>query len=234
MRAADAKGLGPPQRKEPSTMNTLLNSFALALAVLPLSALAQSNEAFIEKSKIVGGGNVLHLYGLAAKDSNGKIKYWDTTITLEINSLGKPTGSSTTVSVPQSKPKSTEFVPGVYADAAGNYSCNLDYSAFQGRTEFDLHCIYSANGLDYVSTWFTGPIAGHPWEADLVAAQLDTLPGNEEYAWGKALQDNNSTFFGCFNDPELLSARQVGNTLTLVNYGFDKVFDCQISLTRQP
>jgi len=216
-------------------MNTLLNSLVLTLAVLPLSALAQSNEAFIEKSKIVGGGNVLHLYGLAAKDSNGKTKYWDTTITLEINSLGKPTGTSITVSVPQARPNSTEFVPGVYADVAGSYSCTLANSAHQGRTQFDLSCLdINISGRSYTLTWFTGPIAGHPWEADLVAAQIDTLPDHGEYAWGKTLFDSFSTFGPCFNDPEILSARQVGNTLTLVNYGYDKVFDCQLSVFKQP
>lgn len=214
-------------------MNTLIKSMALALTTLPLVALAQSNEAFIEKSKIIGGGNVLHLYGLAAKDSTGKIFYWDTTITLEIGATGKPTGNSATVSVKQAKPNSTEFVPGVYVDAAGTHSCSLANSAFIGRTQFDLQCTRN-DGKTSTMTWFTGLIAGHPWEADLVAAGLDTLPGNDQYAWGKTLFDDNYIFFNCFNDPELLSARQVGNTLTLVNYGFDKVFDCQISLFRQP
>ena len=215
-------------------MNTLLKLSSATLLALPLSALAQSNEAFVEKAKIVGGGNVIHLYGLPGKDSTGKIKYWDTTITLEIGANGKPTGNSATVSVPQAKAKSTEFVPGAYVDAIGTYSCQLDNSPFNGRTEFDLHCTEVANGRTYTMTWFTGLIAGHPWEADLVAAGLDTLPGNEEYAWGKTLFDSSVTFGPCFNDPELLSARQVGDTVTLVNYGADKVFDCQISLTRQP
>jgi len=214
-------------------MNTLLKltSLALALAVLPLVASAQSNEAFIEKSKIIGGGNVIHLYGLPAKDSLGKLKYWDTTITLEIGANGKPTGNSATVSVPQSKAKSTEFVPGAYVDAMGNAACTLVNSAFSGRTEFDLHC--TQGGHAYTGTWFTGPIAGHPWEADLVAAQLDTLPDNDQYSWGKTAM-SSTQFFGCFNVPELMSARQVGDTLTLINYGGDKVVDCQMEFFRQP
>lgn len=214
-------------------MNTLLNSLALALAVLPLAALAQSNEAFIEKSKIVGGGNVLHLYGLPGKDIDGKFKYWDVTITLSINDKGRPTATSTTDSVPAARPKSTEFVPGVYADANGEYACTLQNSAILGRTQFDLLCTYTS-GRDYTATWFTGPIAGHPWEVDLVAAQLDTLPGHDEYSWGRTMFDDGSTSFGCFNDPELLSARQVGNTLSLVNYGSNTVIDCQFTLFKQP
>ena len=101
------------------------------------------------------------------------------------------------------------------------------------RTQFDLHCT-SSSGYTYTATWFTGPIAGHPWEVDLVAAKLDTLPGHDEYAWGRTMYDSSVTFFGCFNDPELLSARQVGNTLSLVNYGSNEVIDCQFTLFKQP
>lgn len=218
-------------------MNTTLSltMSALTLAMLPLAALAQSPPAYVEKAKIVGGGNVIHLYGLPALDpTTNKYKYWDTTITLEIGPTGKPVAKSDTVSVPQAKPKSTEFVPGTYADTTGNYACTLQNSAFNGRTQFDLLCTYSLNGNTYTGTWYTGLIAGHPWEVDLVAAQLDTLPGNDEYAWGRTMYDDGSTFFGCFNDPELFSARQVGNTLSLVNYGTNTVIDCQFTLFKQP
>lgn len=213
-------------------MNTLLKLTCLALVAAPLAALAQSNEAFIEKSKIVGAGNELHLYGLPAKDSTGKIKYWDTTITLEIGPAGKPTATSATLAVPQAKAKSTEFVPGSYA--GGGSTCSLVNSPFNGRTQFDLQCFDAYYNVHLTATWYTGAISGHPWEADLVAAQLDTVVGNQEYAWGKTLYDNGTTFFACFNDPELLSARQVGDTLTLVNYGYDKVVDCQISFNKTP
>jgi hypothetical protein len=207
---------------------------AIIATALPLAASAQSNEAFVEKSKIVGGGNVIRLYGLPAWDpTTSKYKYWDTTITLEIGPNGKPTGNSATVSVPQARPKSTEFVPGVYVDAAGTLACNLQNSAITGRTQFDLLCTRT-DGRTYTGTWFTGPIAGHPWETDLVAAQLDTLPGHDEYSWGRTMYDNDSTFFGCFNDPELFSARQVGDTLSLVNYGSNTVIDCQFTFFRQP
>lgn len=137
------------------------------------------------------------------------------------------------MSVPQAKPKSTEFVPGHYVSQSGNFTCELQNSAFLGRTQFDLLCTV-ASGHSYTGTWYTGPIAGHPWETDLVAAKLDTLPGHDEYAWGRTMFDSDISFFGCFNDPELFSARQVDDTLSLVNYGFDTVIDCQYTLFRQP
>lgn len=209
----------------------LLPLGALMLALLPLGALAQ-NAAHVEKSKIVGGGNVIQLYGLPAWDpTTSKYKYWDTTITLEIGPNGKPTGNSATVSVPQAKPKSTEFVPGTYADANNNYTCTLQNSAILGRTQLDLLCTH-LSGNFYSSTWFTGLIAGHPWEADLVNAGLNTLPGNEEYSWGRHM--NNSGAFGCLNVANLLSARQVGNTLSIVNYATDTAINCQFTLFKQP
>lgn len=205
---------------------------AIIATALPLAASAQSNEAFVEKSKIVGGGNVIRLYGLPAWDpTTSKYKYWDTTITLEIGPNGKPTGNSTTVSVPQAKPKSTEFVPGTYADANNNYSCTLQNSAFNGRTQFDLLCTH-LNGSFFSTTWYTGLIAGHPWEVDLVNAGLNTLPGNEEYSWGRHM--HNSGAFSCLNVANLLSARQVGSTLSIVNYATDTAINCQFTLFKQP
>ncbi|MFZ5549913.1 MAG: hypothetical protein ACOZJX_14565 [Pseudomonadota bacterium] len=212
-------------------MNRMIKTLSLTLAALPVVVLAQSNEAFIEKSKIVGGGNVLRLYGLPGKDAEGKINYWDTTITLEIGPSGKPTGRSLTESVRQAKPKSTEFVPGTYADANGSHSCTLQNSAIIGRTQFDLLC-RRADGYFYSSTWYTGPIAGHPWEVDLVAAGLNTLPGNEEYAWGRHMEQGG--LLNCLNVGHLFSARQVGNTLSIVNYLNDTVINCQFTLFKQP
>lgn len=210
----------------------LLPLGALMLALLPLSALAQ-NAAHVEKSKIVGGGNVIQLYGLPAWDpTTSKYKYWDTTITLEIGPNGKPTGNSATVSVPQAKPKSTEFVPGTYADANNNYTCTLQNSAFNGRTQFDLLCTYIANGSLFTSTWYTGLIAGHPWEVDLVAAGLNTLPGHEEHSWGRHMFGNAA--FSCLYVGHLFSARQVGNTLSIVDYYNDTNINCQLTLFKQP
>jgi hypothetical protein len=210
---------------------TLALPLAIAASALPTSALAQSNEAFAEKSKIVAGGNVIRLYGLPGKDSEGKINYWDTTITLEIGPNGKPTGRSLTESVRQARPRSTEFVPGTYADANNNYTCTLQNSAFNGRTQFDLLCNH-VSGNFYSSTWYTGLIAGHPWEVDLVNAGLNTLPGNEEYSWGRHM--HNSGAFSCLNVGNLFAARQVGNTLAIVNYATDTVINCQFTLFKQP
>lgn len=205
---------------------------AIAAAALPMSASAQSNEAFAEKSKIVAGGNVIRLYGLPGKDAEGKIRYWDTTITLEIGPTGKPTGKSTTESVRQAKPNSTEFVPGTYADANATYTCTLQNSAFNGRTQFDLLCTHINTGNFYSTTWYTGLIAGHPWEVDLVNAGLNTLPGNEEYAWGRHMSGSNA--FSCLLVGSLVSARQVGNTLSIVNYHNDTNINCQFTLFKQP
>lgn len=210
-------------------MPTLQKLPLLSLLLLPIWAQAQSKPVAIEKSKIVGADNMVHLFGLPARDSEGNTRYWDTTITLEINSSGRPSTATLTRVVRQDRAKSTEFVPGNYKHASFDLTCTLSNSAFEGRTMFDMRC-----GAATFS-WFTGPIAGHPWEADLVASQLHLLVGHDEYAWGRMLVGGFSDCFGS-NRP-LLSARQVGNDLTLVNYGPPGTGNaalCQWTFVRQP
>jgi hypothetical protein len=212
-------------------MNKTLLTAALAAALFPLAAQAQSGEAFIEKSKIIGGGSVIHLYGLPTKDSLGKTHYFDTTLTLDINPTnGKPTNNVGVEAVKSPPIRSAEFVQGVYA--TGNATCDLVPSSFSGRVEFDLQC--TDGGSHFTATWFTGLIAGHPYEQELKDAGLNTLPGNENYAWGKVGLAQNFSWFGCFDASELFAARQVGDFLTLTNYGHDSVVDCQITLNKQP
>ncbi|MBT9595755.1 MAG: hypothetical protein IV094_07210 [Vitreoscilla sp.] len=213
---------------------TLFAAAALATILSPLAAQAQSAEVFIEKSKIVGGGAVIHLYGLPTKDSLGKARYYDATVTFTADPVtGKLSKTADVVAVGAAKVKTAEFVPGVYTFGTST-TCNLVPSAFQGRTQFDLHCGDTGTNT-FTATWFTGLIAGHPYETELTTASLDTIPGNNEYAWGRVGYDGNATWLNnCFNDPELFSARQVGDILTLVNYGNNTSADCQASLTRVP
>lgn len=205
---------------------------ALLLAA-PLSH-AQSSEVFIQNAKTFGAGNTLYMYGLPVKNAvDGKVSYWDAQIVLEAApDTGKP-NKATFASVVKSPPlKKSEFVPGTYA--SGNATCSLVGSPFIGRTQFDFSCV-NTSGLHYIGVWYTGPITGHPEEVRLRAAKLDQIPGSSEYSWGKtAYAGGASPWFGCFNEPELMALRQVGDTLTMINFGSDDVEDCRVQLIKQP
>lgn len=200
----------------------LFTHLALVAALLPAAAFAQTPTAFAERSEVIATGQEVHLYGLSTKDSDNKIRCFDVTMALEIGSTGKPADTATVASVACPKLKATEFVPGNYKDVGGNVACSLVAAPFAGRTQFDLYCTTSS-GFQWTYTWWTGPITGSPIEPELKAAQLHTLPGQAEYAWGRVTRN---TFGGCGPFGALVGARETSGRLTFSVYGNDKVLDC--------
>jgi hypothetical protein len=205
------------------------------IMLMPALALAQEPQAFTERSKVIATDREIHLYGLPTRGNDGTTNCFDVTITLELGDIkGRPISAAVN-SVRCPRVRSSEFVPGIYTgfSAGTAVTCTLALSSFAGRIAVDLRCARdSSPSVQFAATWYTGLIDGHPLEPQLTAAGLDTLPGNEAFAWGRVGTDSNFTWFGCFNAPELFGARQVGDTVTLTNYGADSNFDCEISLFR--
>lgn len=215
-----------------------LSSAAIALAASSLLsplAQAQTSQIYIENAKTWGGGNTLYLYGVPIKNAVGDpvTKYWDLQVVLEATpDTARPNKATLSAVTPSSKLKKSEFVPGTYV-VGTSATCDLSASPFNGRTEYVLSCVNHGTGYHYNGVWYTGPIAGHPEEVRLRAAKLDLIPGSSEYSWGKTAYAGG-TFFGCFDEPELMSARQVGDTLTLINWGSNDIEDCRQSFAKQP
>jgi hypothetical protein len=201
---------------------------ALTLACSTQLALAQTApaEVFIQNAQVVGTGDTLHLYGLPTRTSEGKVSYWDATVVLEALPGGR-LKSAAISSVAAPKLTKSEFVVGTYTinNNGGLRTCKLVASPFAGRTQFDLSCDDDST----VFTWYTGPIAGHPDEAAIRAAKLDTLPGAEEYSFGRDVRTGSMT---CTAFGANFTARQVGDALTLNNYYGDNVLDCQLRFAR--
>jgi hypothetical protein len=203
---------------------------ALGIA-LPAGAANPPDTSYAEKSSIVGTGQVIHLYGLPTTDVTGALKYYDVTLTLTVNDNGVPTNAAL-AAVKSPTAKTNQFVPGTYGGPNGE-TCTLQTSAFGGRVAVDLSCTVT-NGMSSSFSWWTGPIAGNPLETQLVAAKLDQLPGNEQYAWGRMnFRSANVYWFGCMLPNDLVSARQVGNTISITDYRNDNIVDCASQIIKQ-
>jgi hypothetical protein len=212
-------------------MNVRAHTLALLIAA-PLAAVAQStpNPAYLERAQVLAADNEIKIYRLPAKDANGKIKYWDVTIPLVINNAGRPEATASVSSVASPTFLGTKFIPGTYKDAF-DYACTVSVGLLNsGRQEGAMSCVY----YDITAAWASGPVAGHPFELDLVAAGIDKIPGHENYAWGRVGYSGYVGAWGCFSTNDIISARQVGNQIAITNYGADNISDCGMTLTLQP
>jgi hypothetical protein len=214
-----------------------LSSAAVALAASSLLsplAQAQTSQIYIENAKTWGGGNTLYLYGVPIKNAVGDpvTKYWDLQVVLEATpDTARPNKATVVGATPSAKVKKAGFVQGDYT--LGTIPCHLEPSTLAGRTQYDLNCATSSNQLKI--TWYTGPITGHPDEAAIRAAGLDSIVGAEEYGWGRVVYNSTSYWGGCYLPfGHLTGARQVGDVLTINNYGNNSALDCQINLVRTP
>jgi hypothetical protein len=194
-----------------------------------VAAAQTAPRVFVQNAQTVGAGDTVYLYSLPTRLEDGTLQYWDTELQISTNANGKPDAAAVT-SEKAPKIRKAEFLTGTYsAEGTNDRNCTTRASAASGRTQFDFSCTFSS-GAPFAVTWYTGPIAGHPYEAELRAAGLDQLAG--DYAWGKVLTNATDTYYLCFNLGELISARQVGDRLTLTNYDDDTIINCEKSFIR--
>src|SRR5574341_930183 len=117
-----------------------------------------------------------------------------------------------------------EFVPGTYDDG-DTRTCTLGVNAALGsRIAGTLLCKSNQGRATFSANWVTGPIAGHPFESDLVASGIDKITGAENVAWGKGSSIGCCAY--CFNGTGIISVHQAGNVLAINKFGNDNIIDC--------
>ncbi len=215
-----------------------MNKLALSLAIgtlLPVIAVAATPTAFLENAEVIAAGTQVRAFRVPTKDANGNIKYYNLTINLTVGSDGKFGTTAAATSTLSPTTLSNQFVAGTYTDNKGTNAktCTVSTSVLNGgRIEVALSC-KTPNDFIFSAAWATGIISGHPFELDLKAAGIDKIPGYQNYSWGKTSYPEGGSWWSCFSANDIISARQVGNTLSLTNYKADNIADCGITLIRQ-
>jgi hypothetical protein len=77
---------------------------------------------------------------------------------------------------------------------------------------------------------YTGPIAGHLFELELLTAGIDQIPGHENLTWGKVI--NSLSAFTCYFTSHIIGVNQAGNIVTVTNYGSDNTVNCGHNFTQ--
>jgi len=209
-----------------------MHKLILAAGLASAAGFAAAQTAYLERAQVLAAGTQIQTFRLPTKPATGAIKYWDMTIVVELDSKGKPAGVMLSSVVPSPKITASDFLAGEYLDPFGT-PCTVTTGMLDGgRQEVAYSCKTSGNSVNSGSA-VNGPLLGHPFEVNLLAAGMDKISGFENSAWGKVGYSSISTFWSCFRTNSLISARQVGSQLVLNNFGDDNLTDCGITLTLQ-
>jgi len=202
---------------------------ALTVATPALAA----SELFAERAKVLASGDKIQIFGLPAIDSQGTVKYFDTTITLRHGDNGRPKKQASVITVASPNIDPMGFVPGVYEDQ--NLLCELRKAPFGGQTEVIVDCVdktYPSRTAGLIV--YTGPITGNPSAQTLISRGADQVPGTEQYAWGLTTYRTGSySVGGCLLENFITTARQIDDLLVLIRWSGSSVAQvCSLSLTR--
>ncbi len=189
--------------------------------------------AYLENAQVFATGKKFQAFRVPTVDSTGKVQYFDVTIDLNVlanGSINKTTAAINSVVSPNFA--ANKFIAGtyVYNDA----TCTLVTTVLQGgRTEVVFSCKDYNGKINFQANWITGLISGHPFELDLRAAGIDKLAYYNNYSWGEVANTAGNSWENCFNTSDIISARQIGNTLSIGNYGNVNKQECAVNLTKK-
>jgi hypothetical protein len=214
-----------------SIRSTLLQSPVVLLLATGALAAEVPQSMFLERGESQASGKQVRTFGVPTTDALGVVSYWDITVDLSVSDTGKPQGNASVTAVKQPKVRTNRLIPGTYTDSSGG-TCTVHATTLtDGRQEASGSCTST------IYTWnFTvdnGDIAGHPFELQLLSAQIDKIPGYRDYNWGVD-GATSGNYGGCFYTNYIISARQVGPQIVITRYGYDNIGDCGATLTQSP
>lgn len=194
---------------------------ASAMAVLPLiSTATEAAEAiFFQSSSIVGVGKNIHVTRVPVRDNAGRIQYHDILIPFDVDGSGNLFPGTPEISL---SPRLVvgSFNAGTYIGPSGyRYTVGGPGPAPAGRTSWSL----TTGSISFHVSWITGPIKGHPNEAQLRTAGINY----SGYSWGTV----GSSQIGSFRSGNIIGAVQTGNQLVLHNFGSDNIEDTSLVFT---
>lgn len=215
------------------TNRTAFTALALLAAGATLAA-EPPKTVFLERGQTQASGAQVRSYGVPTTDALGVVSYWDVSIDLAVSDTGKPLGNASVTAVRQPKVRTNRLVPGTYTDTWGG-TCTVHTTTLgDGRQETAATCT-TANGYQWNFTVDSGDIAGHPFELQLLAANIDDIPGYRDYNWGIDGAIVGGSYYGsCFYTNAVIAARQVGPQIVVTLYGNDNISNCGGTLTKNP
>lgn len=219
--------------KPPRSTYLFGTALATLAVIFPVAGHAVPPKAYLDQAQVYATGNKIQAFRIPTVNSDGKTKYYDLTINLNVLDNGKINTRKAKITTALSpNVNSNKFIQGTYVDANG-IKCTLTTTVLPGgRSQAAMTCI-APNSASIQMTWVTGPIAGHPFELALKAAGIDKLTSQNDYSWGKIANEDGSNWWGCMNPNDLISATQIGKTLAIGGYRNGNQQACGVNMTKK-
>lgn len=230
---AETGSLKKPHR----TLARLVLSAASVLALLAPDTADAQQRAMLEKSSSYALDNIFRAFRVPVRDSNGRVKYQDVTVTLSISSTGVI--SSTASVTATASPNVTYLVvrPGTYEAVDGTICTVTNITLSNGRIQSTFTCTRNSVQIEFAVT--TGPVAaGHPFLTALKNIGIDTLPEVGTKTWGMVSASNgNNNINSCGGfytngQTQAVGAVTDSNVVSVSLYS-RTAFQCGVNLTRQ-
>ncbi len=192
---------------------------------------AATPTAYLENAQIFATGKQFQAFRVPTVDSDGKVKYYNLTIDLDVLSDGTINSLPTLASEIALTTSSNKFIPGTYSDGLGT-TCTVVTTVLPGgRTEAAISCSRCCTA-HLQANWITGPASKHPFEVQLRAAGIDKLSYYNNYSWG-IVGNGDGNWWGCIDPNDVISAGQIGNTLVIAGFNTANVQKCAVNMAKQ-
>ncbi len=213
----------------------------LSAAVLSLPLLAQAEPtALLEKSASYAVDNTFKAYSVPTKDANGKIKYYDVTVTLGVNNDGTVSPIADVVSKVSPSITTKKLVPGSYKSTSGDIICTVtNMTLTNGRIQSNLSCTRTTSSQNFTLSAATGGISsGHPFLSELVKYGVSKRTDVATQTWGvmtNSFFTIGSCSSGSYSATTPIGAKTDGKNLILSVYSRTETssFLCSATLVKQ-
>jgi len=212
---------------------------AVTCLIVSVPAVAGEKAVHYERSSVVGDRNEIHAWNVPIVDKNGKVKYWDMSMSVEPSGDGSPPTYGEFIWQKSPKVSNKALQEGHYGDAnESEYVCSVsNFALATGRTQTTFDCQYEDATWPLTFVVDDGEIdESHEFYEPLTNAGVDERADVANYFWGIGTSaGSNISIDNCgnYNRNSVVGIQQQGDDVVVYLFGSDSSLDCMSKLIRQ-
>ncbi len=194
---------------------------------------------YMQSATINGASNVVTVSRVPVQKAAGVITYKDISMGFIVDTLGNVTFNGAALKIVASPLLNVgAFKQGTYRGprVCSHGGCSSTFKVGApgvgtgGRISGSISRVVTVGDDEFSATWTSGPIAGHPNQAQLTTAKITSTA----YNWGTMGTMGTYKPGPPWNAGDIIGAIQSGNQVSIVNFGNDNIADATLSFDLCP